>query len=498
MSPHLVISALALLLALPALGQGSDIPPLPTADELRAMRDADPRETRAILRRAARTAPDAERRAIGLGLLARRDPTRATARICARALRVDDDPRVRRTGAECLGRLPPSLSVGHTPDLTAALDDENIDVVTMAGWALANGGDRSGLEPLTQRATHEDPRVARLFYGYTKRMRARLGIRDQAKKVVRAPPGTPQLVPRATELMNSDNNLESTFAGSWLAVYGGMVGWLHGTTFPAAYGGQGFQSSVPLTALAGTVTGLAVGGAYGFLRVKTLVPAHTVVQLGALGTLTGYGAGMLSAFPPKRGLNTAAFSLVGTTVGTTLGVVLVEMGGPTPGAVALGLSAAVGAGVTFGGLAAGYGFPLQQGPDGPLGGAVGVAFFAAGIGGTLTTLIAAPYDIRLADVTLATVGGLTGATVLGLTVGLIENGQLATEFVNFTEGSGWAIAGGYAIGTALGIGVASLIPDDADPFAVAGLQLKPPTFAAIPDARDPRRTVPMALLEGSF
>src|SRR5690606_22781069 len=89
----------------------------PTEAEVRSLLDADVRTARPILRRAARTALDPNVRALGLLVLVRTDPGRATARICARALRIDPAARVRRAGAECLGRLSSEASSSQTPSL---------------------------------------------------------------------------------------------------------------------------------------------------------------------------------------------------------------------------------------------------------------------------------------------------------------------------------------------------------------------------------------------
>lgn len=462
------------------------LPPLPSEEELKALLSADPRFARPILRRAARTAPDPRRRALGLAILARRDPTRATARICARALRIDVEPRVRRAAAECLGRLPPEVATSETPTLVAALDDASLDVRTMAGWALANVGDVSALAQLTKGASDDDPRAARLFYDYTLRLRARHGLR--LREAEEEPPG-PRLVPPADAVIVQADGLQLASSTAWLALYGGMAGWLHGGFFPSAHGGPGFQQISALTALGGAVAGVAVGGAYGFFGTRRLTLAHTVVQLGAFGTVAGYGAGILSDVRPVSGLNMASFSLVGTLVGTGMGVALVNAVEPTPGALGLGLTVGLGTAISFTSLGLGYDLPLPYG--------LAVGLFTGGIAGSVTTILAGPYPIGLFPITGATLGGLTLATLTGFTVGIVEGAQLGGQARPFTEGTGWAVAGGYVVGAVVGGGLTQLLPEDLDPFR-GGLTLQPPTVAFVDDKAKPGTAVPVALLSGTF
>src|SRR5690606_29435566 len=135
-----------------------------------------------------------------------------------------------------------------------------------------------------------------------------------------------------------------TAATGWVALYGGMAGWLHGGLFVAAYGGPLWQNASPLTAMAGAVAGAVGGGAYAFFRSDDLTRAHTVVQVGTFGTMVGLGAGLLSGFAPVSGLNMASWGVAGTALGTGLGVALVETLQPTPGALALGATVAFGTG----------------------------------------------------------------------------------------------------------------------------------------------------------
>ncbi len=465
-------------------------PPRPsTAAEVRALLDADPRAARPILRRAARTATDPDARALGLLVLVRVDPGRATARICARALRIDPEARVRRAAAECLGRLPAEAAQPQTPSLLSALSDEALDVQTMAGWALATVGDASALGPVTARASDEDPRVARLFYDYARRLRARHGAPTEDRSP-RLDPTASRAIPSADALMPSTSSLETTASVAWLALYGGMAGWLHGGLFPAAHGGA-VQELAALTALGGAVSGVALGGAYGFFRARELTLAHNIVQLGTFGTLAGYGAGLLSARGPQAGVNMASYSLSGLLVGTGVAVAVNEAYAPTPGALALGVATGFGSAVGFGSLALSYGLPLEES-------VLGTALLFGGAAGAVTTILASPYPFGLLPIAGATVGGLTLATSTGVLLGIVETAQLFGSDPAFTPGIGWAVAGAYVVGASTGAALAMLVPDDLDPFLAGSLRLNPPTLAVLPDVTDPRRTLTLASLGGVF
>lgn len=464
------------------------LPRAPTAAEVRNLMDADPRFARPILRRAARTATDPAVRALSLLALARVDPSRATARICARSLRIDPAARVRRASGECLGRLPVEAAAGHTATLLAALDDEALDVRTMAGWALASVGDEAALAPVSARVNDPDPRVASLFYDYEQRLRARHGapaVRVVDEKVVRGP----RVVPPADALLPSRESVETTLATTWTALYGGMSGWLHGGFFPSAHGGP-LADLASLSALGGAVAGAAAFGAYGFLRAKKLTLAHNLVQLGTFGTLAGYGAGLLSGTGPQAGINMSSYSLSGGLVGTGVALAINEAYEPTPGALALGLATGFGTGVSFGSLARSYGGSFE--------GLVGAGLFFGGVSGALTTVIAAPYEIGLWPILGATVGGLAVASVTGVVLGVVEGAQLFEATRNYTPGVGWAVAGGYALGACTGAALALLLPDELDPFLAGALRLRPPAITVLPDVVDARRTVTLASIGGTF
>jgi hypothetical protein len=458
----------------PAPPPRAALPPLPSAQEIKNLARADPRFARPILRRAARTAPDARRRALGIVVLARVDPTRATSRICARALRIDPAPRVRRAAAECLGRLPPGASETQTPALVAALSEsEALDVRTMAGWALANVGDTSAIVSVSALVQHEDERVARLFYEYALRLRSRHGL---AMTVDDSRAGQPRLVPPGDALVAQSSGIEIAASTAWMALYGGMTGWLHGGLFPAAHGGAGFQQASALTALGGAVAGVAAGGAYGFFAADELPRAQTVVQIGTAGTLAGYGFGLLSAVGPEAGLNTASYSLTGSIAGIGVGVLMNETLRPTPGALALGVATGLGAAVSLGTVGLTYGFEAER--------FAGLMLLTGGAAGGLTTIVAAPYEIGLLPIVAGTASGLVGAAVSGSVVGLAEAAQLANPGSPITPGAGWAVAGGYVVGAALGGGAAYLLPRDLDPFLAS--------------LKNPGEAIPVALIGGTF
>lgn len=501
--PHTMILSFAFLLGTAAQAQDAtppdfgpgglasppvaEAPPLPSLEELDVLDQTDPRFARPILRRVARTAPDAERRVRALKILATRDPSKATARICARALRIDADVTVRRAGAECIGRMSEEHAASQSAVLVAALDDESLDVVTMAGWALANVGNRESLGPVAAKVRHPDRRVGRLFVDYGEKLRGRHGLRydDPASS------SGEQLVPPPGRLAAQLRGLEITAATGWLSLYGGMSGWLHGGMLVAAYGGPIWQNVSPLTAMGGAVVGVIGGGSYAFFRADNLRLAHTVVQLGTFGTLVGYGAGLLSDVAPQNGINMSLFGMAGSAVGTGIGIALAETRPPTAGALALGATVAFGSAVSFGGLGYSSSYTNE--------GAFALAMLAGGGLGALTTLVAAPAEIGLLPCIGATIGGATFAAVAGVLVGGVESFQLGLDAARpFTEGSGWAIAAGYATGAVVGGLSAALLPAEWDPLLAGSLSLTPPSFGAVPSLKDPRSPIPVAVLGGSF
>src|SRR5205823_1057431 len=137
------------------------------------------------------------------------------------------------------GRLGADVGGPHTPELVAALTDTNLDVITMAGWAVANVGDAAAIGALAQLTHHNDDRVARLFIGYAERMRARLGLMYEAKpeETVEHDDKGNRLVPPGIVLVTQAHGLDLAASTGWLGLYGGIVGWYHGAFLLSAHGG---------------------------------------------------------------------------------------------------------------------------------------------------------------------------------------------------------------------------------------------------------------------
>lgn len=466
----------------------ASLPPLPADDELSRLAERDIARARSPLRRAARTAPYPGTRALALRLLATHDPSVATARICARSLRLDDDAATRRSGAECLGRLGPRLAAAHTPALVAALDDSSLDVVTMAGWALANAGDAAGVGPVTQRATHEDIRVARLFYGYAERLRERLGLRYETTDPTLPPKPSddaPTAVPPGVVLTFPAASLDSAAATGWLGLYGVMVGWIHGPMMLAAHGGQAGAEAGALAGLGLSAFSAAALSGYGFARADRLTLAHTVVQLGTMGGLAGYGAGQLSAVGPASGVASANLSLMGSIVGITAGMAFVEVAPPSAGALTAGAAVGGTVGVAAGTLAASYRYPFSQ--------SLGVMLLAGSVTGAATTALLHEQDIGLFPVVGATIGaGVVGGTAALAATWIESDPGLATER------SGWLVVTGTAAGAALGGVVGWLLPPEQDPFLEGTLRLNPPTIGVIPGAGVRPEAVTALVVSGTF
>lgn len=480
----LTTASLALAIALPAAAQeprpvsaepapkvidpaaAIDAPPLFVSDdELERLADEDLNAARPLLRRAARSAPLRSSRALALRLLATNDPSSATARICARSLRIDPDGLVRRSAAECLGRLGPDLGGGQTPALVAALSDGSLDVMTMAGWALANVGDSSALGDVAARMKHEDDRVATLFVGYAERMTARLGL-DYEPKTRDAPRDAEgrRLVPGGLALTTQAHGLDMAASTAWLGMFGGMVGWYHGAFLLSAHGGPAGAQAAALGGLGGAALGAAAGSTYAFTRADTVPLAHTVVQLGTLGTLAGFGAGMLSDVPPSSGVTAANLSAVGTLAGTALGVALVETEPPTLGALGAGMVAGLATATATGALAGSYGLTSMQ--------SVGTALFCGSLAGAGTTVGLRDVDVGLFPLAGAALGTMAGAGGAGALFAIAEAGSP-------TEGSGWGVLAGTAAGAALGAAGGMMLPTEWDPLRSGDVTLMPPSVALL-------------------
>jgi hypothetical protein len=462
---------------------------LPTDDELRLLAERDLTQARAPLRRAARTADVAGTRALALRLLATHDASVATARICARSLRLDDDAGVRRAAAECLGRLGPRLAGPHTSALIASLDDGSLDVLTMSGWALANAGDASAIGALTARATHEDPRVAKLFFSYAERLRDRLGLRydgvGPSTDAPRPSADDPTAVPPGVVLSFPALSVDAAAATGWLGLYGAMLGWFHGPLLLSAHGGQAGAEAGALAGLGLSALGAAALSGYGFSRADSLPLAHTVVQFGTFGGMAGYGAGQLSAVGPASGVSSANLSLLGSVVGIGMGMAFVETSPPSVGALAAGVTAGATVGIAGGTLAASYKYPFNQ--------SLGVMLLSGSVAGAATTAMLAEQDIGLFPVAGAAAGSALGGGVAAIVASSVE-----PSAADATENSGWLILSGMAAGAALGGVGGWLLPTEYDPLLESTLKLNPPTVAVLPGAGVRPEAVAAVMLTGTF
>lgn len=465
-------------------GEADAPPSFVPDDELARLAEADIQGARALLRRSARSSPSAATRALALRLLATHDAGTATARICGRALRTDVEALVRRGAAECLGRLDADIAGAHTPALVAALDDGSLDVITMAGWAIANVGDAPAITDIAKRIDHADPRVGKLFLGYADRMRARLGLVYETKDegAGHDEKGN-RLVPSGYVLVSQAHGLDLAASTGWLGMYGGVMGWYHGAFLLTAHGGQAGAEAAALGGLGGAAIGAAAGSAYAFTRADTLPLAHTIVQLGTAGAFAGFGAGLLSGFPPTSGVAAANLSFAGTLAGTAAGIALVETKPPTLGALGLGLSAGLTLGTASGALFKGYRLRDEA--------AIGAALLVGSGASVVGTLAASDLDIGLfplaSSTTLALVGG-GAAAVLAVSV---------EPTADFTEATGWTIAGGTLAGAAAGAALGMMLPRDLDPLLSKELELFPPAVAAIPSLNG-GEAVPAMMLAGRF
>jgi hypothetical protein len=465
-----------------------DTAPVPTAEELQRLAGGDIGQARPTLRRAARTADDATIRGLAVRLLAAHDASVATARICARSLRLDDDPSVRRAAAECLGRLGPRLGAPHTPALIAALDDAALDVMTMAGWALANVGDAASAVPLAKKVVHEDVRVSKLFVGYVERISDRLGLEARAPKDERPnpDPDAPTAIPPGVVLSFPAASFDSALATGWLGLYGAMAGWFHAPLLLSAHGGVVGAESSALAGIGISALGAAAMSGYGFARADSLQLAHTVVQLGTFGGLAGYGAGQLAAVGPASGVASANLSMVGTLAGLGVGMAMVEVAVPSPGALAAGAAVGTTVGVATASLANSYAYPFNQ--------SLGVMLLTGSLTGAATTALLHHQDIGLFPVA----GASLGAGLLGGTAALVASAIEPAEQGLITERSGWLIVAGSAAGAATGGILGWLLPTENDPFLEGTLQLNPPTLAVLPGSGIRPEPTAAVMLSGVF
>lgn len=460
-----------------------DAPALFVADaELERLAEHDINAGRPVLRRAARSAPATATRVLALGLLSAHDASSATARICARSLRIDPEVLVRRAAAECLGRLGSDIGGTQTPALVAALGDRSLDVTTMVGWALANVGNSSAVSDVAARMKHDDPRVARLFVGYAERMAARLGLHEEVQ-VPEAPRDAEgrRLVPGGAALAAQAHGLDMAASTAWLGMFGGMTGWYHGAFLLSAHGGVQGANAAALGGLGGAALGFAAGGTYAFTRADTVPLAHTVVQLGTFGTLAGFGAGALSGVPPSSGVTAANLSAVGTIAGTALGVALVESAPPRLGALGAGLVTGLASATASATLAASYGLRFDQ--------SAGAGLLCGGLAGTAATLALRDVDVGLFPLVGAAVGSLAGGGAGGA-LGALADGD------GQRGGTGWSTVAGTAAGGALGAVVGMALPRASDPFVTGELTLAPPVVSLLPTPEG--GAAPGLLLAGAF
>ncbi|MBM4282841.1 MAG: hypothetical protein FJ137_19515 [Deltaproteobacteria bacterium] len=475
---------------------------MPTDAELERIAHEDIAVARPLLRRAARTASAPATRALTLRLLATRDAGTATARICARALRLDGDALVRRAGAECLGRVGGRFASAHTAALVAALADPDLDVVTMAGWAAAAVGEAGAIRSVAALASHPDDRVAALFRGYAHKLRDRYGLSaaPSATAPGRPPPSmlassdastdpnAPTAAPPGVALTLPARSVDVGVSTAWLGLYGTMTGWLHGPLLVAAHGGPAGGEVGTLVGLGlGTAAGAALS-AYGFATADTLPRAHTIVQLGTLGALAGYGAGQLVGFPPISGVASANLATVGTLAGVGLGMAFLAGQEPTMGALAAGVAASVATGTAGGVLAASYGYPFHQ--------TLGVTLATGGIAGVAATTLLSRADLGLFPVAGATLGAMVAGGAGTLLMANVEPG-LGTGRPQ-TESTGWVVLSSIALGAALGGAGGTWLPATVDPFRAGTLRLLPPTVGVLPGAGVRAEPVTMAMVGGAF
>lgn len=458
-------------------------------DELKSIAQAPLSSARYSLRKIARTSTVTDARATAIRALAQRDPTSATARICARVLRIDVEAKVRRGGAECLGRLPEPIARTHTPVLVEALDDEDIDVATMAAWALSNVGGAEALGALAQRTTRETGVAATYFYDYTERHRIRHRLRysEDASGY-----SDTYLVPSATKMYPLSSTGEAFLAVTWAALYAGSATWLTSGLYTTTYGGP-LKNTAPFIGAGAFAIGALAGGTYSFLRADDLLSAHTFVQMGTLGTAAGFGLGAISTLgATNAALNMSTFGLAGSIAGTAIGVVMNETRQPSSGALALGAVAGFGSGFAFVGLASGYGWASRR--------VIGAGLFAGGVTGALTTLAVGDRQIGLLPSLGALVGGSLLAGVLVPISSVVSTlGNANDPALFFSPASGWTTVGSWAVGAVAGAGLTMLLPQTWDPFyEFDALKIQPPTISFLEHRLDPRQLTPVGVVQASF
>ena len=154
----------------------------------------------------------------------------------------------------------------------------------------------------------------------------------------------------------------------------------------------------------------------------------------------------------------------------------------------MGMAVGFGAALSSGAVAGGYNIGSQA--------SVGIAMLSGGSMALLSTTLIGPHEIGLLPSVGATVGGISGALVTSIAMSIIESAQLTGPV--FTEGAGWGVAAGYALGAVAGASTALFIPDRYDPLKVGSLKLDLPTIGAVADVRKLGQPLAVAQLTGRF
>lgn len=428
-------------------------------------------QARRDIRRAARSEASDAVRVKALGMLASRDPSAATGRICGRALRTDPEAKVRRAAAKCLGRLPQRFMGTEQVSLIGALEDENIDVVNMAGWALARTDGVTALPRIRELTSHPDPRVAQLFTTYATRLDQQEQSRAQRLERVEKR----RLRARERRRASLDDGFEVALGASWLALYGGLSGYLHGAMVPLGH--LNASDFSVLGALSGGITGFALGGTFGLSQKLSFNQAHAIVQIGSLATIAGYSTGWLSETGPARGLNAVSYGLMGSLLGNGLALSLVHFVRPSAGSLAFGVVSGGGIGFTTAILASGYGFSAAD--------SMWAGLWSGSLTGLVATVVASPFDWATLPLFSAAAFGCVGALL----------GAMGTP--TFGVEQAWAIAGGAGVGAAAGAVLGFTVPAEADPF-YGNIRVQAPAVSWLPAAKNGTSPQPLVSVAGSF
>ncbi|MFZ9889050.1 MAG: HEAT repeat domain-containing protein [Myxococcota bacterium] len=434
------------------------------------------------LRRGARSDPDASVRAAALRSLAQEDPTVATGRICVRALRADEAPSVRRAAAECLGQLPLPLATSHTAALIGALQDEHVDVVTMAAWALGRVGDPAARVAVLRLRTHPDSRGVTLAAEYEALLVARHGALTQPTPSTSVQSGADdELARRAqVEARAQTRAAEVLASAAWLSVFGGMSGWVYGGMLGAAHLGDA-GAFASLGALGGALGGAAAGGAFALGRRPSLLSGLLLSELAAFGGIAGYGLAALASAPAQRGKNLANFSATGALLGTGLALVVDRGNGPLATRLAAGLGATVGTGTAAGLLVFGVGGDAIE--------SAASALLAGGSAGLLAVVVSPRAEEGVTGWMGAVLGGSTLACISGLVVASMGQYVLPQEAV--LRGTALATVAGGASGALAGTLFARRVLQEHDPFLAVAISRMSPRILFALDRTNMARALPL-------